>query len=157
MIRNYPKGRNGDELNCSDRPVQLQTIEGEHSHIFEQPSPPSMASQSPLFRLLTPLLQTFRRNATPLTSNASKTLLQTSTSARTFSTSQQAQAKGGKSGKGPKTDPRITLIRYHLQHPKTPRPLRLSRMRALRHWTIHRAWMLARRKRFEKQEVELYR
>ncbi|RDW94401.1 hypothetical protein BP5796_00164 [Coleophoma crateriformis] len=114
-----------------------------------------MASQSPLFRLLTPLLQTFRRNAVPLITNPIH-LPQSATSARTFSTSLPTQARG-KSGKGPKTDPRITLIRYHLQHPKTPRPLRLSRMRALRHWTIHRAWMLARRKRVEKQEGELYR
>jgi large subunit ribosomal protein L40 len=54
-------------------------------------------------------------------------------------------------------DPRITLIRYHMQHPKTPRPLRLSRMRALRHWTIHRAWQLARRKKLESQDRELER
>jgi len=30
-------------------------------------------------------------------------------------------------------------------------------MRALRHWTIHRAWMLARRKKLEAEERELYR
>ncbi|PBP24517.1 RING finger domain protein [Diplocarpon rosae] len=56
-----------------------------------------------------------------------------------------------------KIDPRITLIRYHLQHAETPRPLRLSRMRALRHWTIHRAWMLTRRKKAEREEGELMR
>ena len=32
------------------------------------------------------------------------------------------------------------LIRYFLSHPRTPRPLRFSRNRYLRHWTIHRAW-----------------
>ncbi|KAL9072864.1 MAG: hypothetical protein Q9157_004944 [Trypethelium eluteriae] len=31
-------------------------------------------------------------------------------------------------------------IKFHLAHPITPRPLRFSRHRALRHWTIHRAW-----------------
>jgi large subunit ribosomal protein L40 len=56
-----------------------------------------------------------------------------------------------------KTDSRITLIRYHMQHPKTPRPLRFSRMRALRHWTIHRAWMLFRRNRMAEEELELQR
>ncbi|KAH8594272.1 hypothetical protein B0O99DRAFT_595601 [Bisporella sp. PMI_857] len=54
-------------------------------------------------------------------------------------------------------DPRITLIRYHLQHPKTPRPLKFSRMRWLRHWTIHRAWMLVRRKKMQAEERELHR
>ena len=52
---------------------------------------------------------------------------------------------------------RLTLIRYHMQHPKTPRPLRFSRMRALRHWTIHRAWMLFRRQKMEQEELELQR
>lgn len=54
-------------------------------------------------------------------------------------------------------DMRLTLIRYHMQHPKTPRPLRFSRMRALRHWTIHRAWMLFRRQKMEQEELELQR
>ena len=34
------------------------------------------------------------------------------------------------------------MIRYHLYHPLTPRPLRFSRLRSLRHWTIHRAAQL---------------
>ena len=36
------------------------------------------------------------------------------------------------------------MIRYFLNHPMdlTPRPLRFSRNRSLRHWTIHRAWQL---------------
>ncbi|KAK6586098.1 hypothetical protein PZA11_001155 [Diplocarpon coronariae] len=62
-----------------------------------------------------------------------------------------------KDDKKSKIDPRITLIRYHMQHPQTPRPLRLSRMRSLRHWTIHRAWMLVRRKKAEAEEKELGR
>ncbi|KAK4495599.1 hypothetical protein PRZ48_012867 [Zasmidium cellare] len=55
-----------------------------------------------------------------------------------FSTTEQRQARD--KNRGPKKDPRITQIRYHLYHPLTPRPLRFSRNRALRHWTIHRAW-----------------
>ncbi|KAF2107893.1 hypothetical protein BDV96DRAFT_588344 [Lophiotrema nucula] len=54
-------------------------------------------------------------------------------------------------------DPRITNIRYHLSHPLTPRPLRFSRTRALRHWTIHRAWLLFLRKRRRAQELDLER
>lgn len=73
-----------------------------------------------------------------------------------FSTTTPMAAAAAK-GKQIKVDKRITLIRYHLLHPKTPRPLRLSRMRALRHWTIHRAWMLFRRQQAEKKEKELQR
>ncbi|KAF2235423.1 hypothetical protein EV356DRAFT_514238 [Viridothelium virens] len=39
-----------------------------------------------------------------------------------------------------KQDIRVRHIKFHLAHPITPRPLRFSRHRALRHWTIHRAW-----------------
>ncbi|KAK3079159.1 hypothetical protein LTS18_005589 [Coniosporium uncinatum] len=49
------------------------------------------------------------------------------------------------------------LIRYFLQHPRVPRPLRFSRLRALRHWTIHRAWQLFRSKQRRAQELELER
>ncbi|KAL8733270.1 MAG: hypothetical protein Q9181_003665 [Wetmoreana brouardii] len=69
-----------------------------------------------------------------------------STSAPTFARQSQR----------PKVDKRITLIRYHLQHPLTPRPLRFSRLRYLRHWTIHRAFQLylhTERRRVE-QELE---
>ncbi|KAI4116722.1 MAG: hypothetical protein LQ345_002902 [Seirophora villosa] len=59
--------------------------------------------------------------------------------------------------KGPKTDRRITMIRYHLHHPKTPRPLRFSRLRALRHWTIHRAAQLHLHAQRRRQELELER
>lgn len=78
---------------------------------------------------------------------------------RNFTTTPSNLAGGRPGQKQKKTnaDQRIALIRYHLQHPKTPRPLRLSRMRALRHWTIHRAWMLVRRKRIEGERGELYR
>ncbi|KAL8862070.1 MAG: hypothetical protein Q9178_001525 [Gyalolechia marmorata] len=55
-----------------------------------------------------------------------------------------------------KVDRRITLIRYHLNHPATPRPLRFSRLRALRHWTIHRAAQLHlhTQRRLEQLELE---
>ncbi|MCJ1310226.1 hypothetical protein MMC25_003888 [Agyrium rufum] len=73
-------------------------------------------------------------------------------SVRSFSASRSAFAKPQR----PKTDRRITLIRYHLSHPLTPRPLRFSRLRALRHWTIHRAWQLYQHKlrRDETKQLE---
>lgn len=51
------------------------------------------------------------------------------------------------------------MIRYHLYHPTTlmPRPLRFSRNRYLRHWTIHRAWQLFRHKQKQARELELER
>ena len=49
------------------------------------------------------------------------------------------------------------LIRYFLDHPITPRPLRFSRNRYLRHWTIHRAWRLHRASLRKAHELELQR
>lgn len=52
---------------------------------------------------------------------------------------------------------KIALIRYFLYHPLTPRPLRFSRNRYLRHWTIHRAWQLYQANLRSQHENELYR
>ncbi|KAJ9230802.1 hypothetical protein DTO169E5_8234 [Paecilomyces variotii] len=60
-------------------------------------------------------------------------------------------------GMAPKTDRRVTLIRYFLWHPLTPRPLRFSRTRYLRHWTIHRAWNLYQAQLRQKRQLELQR
>ena len=49
------------------------------------------------------------------------------------------------------------MIRYSLNHPATPRPLRFGTMRWLRHWTIHRAWQLYRRKQRAEWQAELQR
>ncbi|KAL2066877.1 hypothetical protein VTL71DRAFT_1301 [Oculimacula yallundae] len=89
----------------------------------------------------------------PFTKTATS-LPKTTSAMRAFSSSPSLQKKDDKRNK---IDPRITLIRYHMQHPQTPRPLRLSRMRALRHWTIHRAWMIMRRAKREREEGELMR
>ncbi|KAI4106337.1 MAG: hypothetical protein LQ349_000001 [Xanthoria aureola] len=70
-----------------------------------------------------------------------------------FSTSSVSLARKDQRNK---VDKRITLIRYHLNHPATPRPLRFSRLRALRHWTIHRAAQLHlhTQRRLEQLELE---
>ncbi|KAH1637910.1 hypothetical protein KXV31_004364 [Aspergillus fumigatus] len=49
------------------------------------------------------------------------------------------------------------LIRYFLWHPLTPRPLRFSRTRYLRHWTIHRAWQLYQAQQRRARQLELQR
>lgn len=56
-----------------------------------------------------------------------------------------------------KIDPRITLVRYHMKHPLMPRPLRLSRDRALRHWTIARAWYIWQKKKRIQADLDLQR
>lgn len=87
-----------------------------------------------------------------------------------FSTTPKTHARNTK---GPKIHPRISpshcspymfatnaflaLIRYHLHHPLTPRPLRFSRTRALRHWTIHRAAQLVLHRDRGLRERELER
>ncbi|KIX99855.1 uncharacterized protein Z520_04491 [Fonsecaea multimorphosa CBS 102226] len=70
------------------------------------------------------------------------------------STAQYAKKKGGG-----RPDRRITLIRFFLHHPTTltPRPLRFSRNRYLRHWTIARAWNLYRHNLKKSRELELER
>ncbi|KAJ5918888.1 Ribosomal protein L28/L40 mitochondrial [Penicillium verhagenii] len=74
-------------------------------------------------------------------------------SASFSSTSSMAKRAGARPG----TDKRITLIRYFLHHPLTPRPLRFSRNRFLRHWTIHRTWQLFQAKQRQNHEFELQR
>lgn len=49
------------------------------------------------------------------------------------------------------------MIHYALYHPLTPRPLKFGRLRALRHWTIHRAWEIYKHKLKALRERELER
>lgn len=51
----------------------------------------------------------------------------------------------------------LEQIRYFLKHPITPRPLRFSRERYLRHWTIHRAWQLYQAELRRERTLELER
>lgn len=102
---------------------------------------------------------------------AMKCLNATTTSA--FSTSTHNSAKGDKGGSSQAgaarggrrrdqnvRDPKIVnmLRQFALLSPKRiPPPLRMARNRHLRHWTIHRAWMLFRRKERERREGTLMR
>ncbi|KAF9889109.1 hypothetical protein FE257_007598 [Aspergillus nanangensis] len=124
-----------------------------------RPLSPVLASLANVFRI--PISQTPARpminricNETvksPTTGPVTSAIQQ---SARPFSTTNALlKRKGG----GPRGDRRITLIRYFLWHPLTPRPLRFSRTRYLRHWTIHRAWQLYQAQQRREQQLELQR
>ncbi|CAJ2513241.1 Uu.00g013600.m01.CDS01 [Anthostomella pinea] len=78
-----------------------------------------------------------------------------------FHTTPADHAKGGKSkkkrkGKGDEPDPRIINLKSSMPR-AVPAPLRFARNRALRHWTIHRAWLLFQRKEREREAHELER
>ncbi|KAH6635687.1 hypothetical protein B0J18DRAFT_487734 [Chaetomium sp. MPI-SDFR-AT-0129] len=72
----------------------------------------------------------------------------------------QAKKKaGGKHGL-PARDPKFINMLSHfaiLSPDRIPAPLRMGRNRHLRHWTIHRAWMLFRRREREARERNLMR
>jgi len=120
----------------------------------------------------TPLLQITGPSIFP-TTPAITTLpaLQCLKATSSFSTSAPQPAKGGSGGgsggpgKGKRRDqnvrdPKIVnmLRQFALLSPKRiPPPLRMARNRHLRHWTIHRAWMLFRRKERERREGTLMR
>ncbi|ORY62436.1 uncharacterized protein BCR38DRAFT_346844 [Pseudomassariella vexata] len=81
---------------------------------------------------------------------------------RLFSVSSTSQAKEKSKGKkkkknkGDEPDPRIRNIKLSISR-RVPAPLRFARNRALRHWTIHRAWLLFQRKEREREQRELMR
>ncbi|KAK4097852.1 hypothetical protein N658DRAFT_488925 [Parathielavia hyrcaniae] len=76
--------------------------------------------------------------------------------------SKPAKKKGKGKGKGgeEQIDPRFINMMRHLAvlSPKRiPPPLRMGRNRHLRHWTIHRAWLLFRRRERDARERNLQR
>ena len=92
--------------------------------------------------------------------------------ARTFSSTPSAlgpPSAGFKRGAGPQggkaarakrmaseRDPKVRILDKALYKLKfIPPPLRMARNRYLRHWTIHRAWLLFRRQNREQREREL--
>lgn len=78
-----------------------------------------------------------------------------------MTTATQKKKAGGKKkkkgkGRGNAPDRRIKNIKVSMPR-AVPSPLRFARNRALRHWTIHRAWLLFQRKERERQAHELER
>lgn len=134
--------------------VQSRKTSLDSEHLVESNQEPQMASNTrmPLFQHLTPFIRSFRNAHFLIPLMKPMGLGQP----KSFSTTSHLLARQSKK-KQRDGDRRVSLIRYHLQHAQNPRPLRFSRMRALRHWTIHRAWLLSRRKRLEQEELELER
>ena len=72
------------------------------------------------------------------------------------------KSKAGKKGarRGAERDPKIvTMLQFmaQLSPRRLPPPLRMARNRHLRHWTIHRGWLLFRRRQREERERTLMR
>ncbi|KAI1342552.1 hypothetical protein F5Y15DRAFT_308700 [Xylariaceae sp. FL0016] len=84
----------------------------------------------------------------------------TMTASRSFHTTSPQLAKGGKKkrkkGERDGPDPRIVNLKSSMPR-AVPAPLRFARNRALRHWTIHRAWLLYQRKEKTREAHELER
>ncbi|KAH6856948.1 hypothetical protein B0I37DRAFT_396392 [Chaetomium sp. MPI-CAGE-AT-0009] len=73
---------------------------------------------------------------------------------------QQGKKKaGGKRGDEPRDPKMINMLSHFsvLSPNRIPPPLRMGRNRHLRHWTIHRAWLLFRRREREARERNLMR
>lgn len=67
-----------------------------------------------------------------------------------------SSSKRSKKNKGPEPDARIVNLKSSMPR-VVPAPLRFARNRYLRHWTIHRAWLLFQRRERERREKELTR
>ncbi|PWY70118.1 hypothetical protein BO83DRAFT_340970 [Aspergillus eucalypticola CBS 122712] len=114
---------------------------------------PVLASLASVFRI--PMTRpTLTSTSNTITNTLRQTQSQLQNQTNQFSTTTTLQKRKESGFRG---DRRITLIRYFLHHPLTPRPLRFSRTRFLRHWTIHRAWNLYQGQQRRKHELELQR
>ncbi|KAL2018504.1 hypothetical protein VTK56DRAFT_789 [Thermocarpiscus australiensis] len=75
----------------------------------------------------------------------------------------KAAQKAKKAKKAKDNEPRdprmVNMLRHFavLSPKRIPPPLRMGRNRHLRHWTIHRAWLLFRRRQREQRERTLMR
>ncbi|KAK2067637.1 hypothetical protein P8C59_001359 [Phyllachora maydis] len=71
-----------------------------------------------------------------------------------------SSSSSSKGGREAPRDPKIVNMLRHMARlsPRlVPAPLRMARNRHLRHWTIHRAWLLLRRQRRDARETALAR
>ncbi|KAF4839378.1 hypothetical protein CGCSCA4_v011295 [Colletotrichum siamense] len=76
---------------------------------------------------------------------------------RAFTTTPAPARRGASvSAATPEYAKKILNLKQHL-FARAPPPLRMARNRHLRHWTIHRAWLLLQRQQREARERELYR
>ncbi|KAJ9160964.1 hypothetical protein NKR19_g2768 [Coniochaeta hoffmannii] len=95
---------------------------------------------------------------TPTPTMSRTALFSTSTPLPARAAPSKREAKKGKHVV--QQDPKIVSMKKHLSllsPRRIPAPLRMARNRHLRHWTIHRAWLLLRRRQREARERELMR
>jgi large subunit ribosomal protein L40 len=67
-------------------------------------------------------------------------------------TSQKSKRRTAAQGRSENYN-RVRILKQNM-FSQAPPPLRMARLRSLRHWTIHRAWLLFRRKQMEAREKE---
>ncbi|KZL65565.1 ring finger domain protein [Colletotrichum incanum] len=96
------------------------------------------------------------RGLRPTLTTLASTTSTTTTTARALSTTAPLAARKATSAGTPEYADRVANIRQHL-FAQAPPPLRMARNRHLRHWTIHRAWLLLQRQQREQREKELHR
>ncbi|KAI1815185.1 hypothetical protein GGS20DRAFT_359265 [Poronia punctata] len=89
------------------------------------------------------------------TTNSDATSASSVSQTRSFHATTADYAKGKKK-KGPRRDYRVMNLKRSMPR-VVPAPLRFARNRWLRHWTIHRAWLLYQRQERERREHELQR
>lgn len=129
------------------------------------PSSSSVASRSVSLRHIAPCSATQPTAARRCLSTTAP--LGAKPGSQSYSSSSSASKAGGKGkkdakgkGRGRRQDPRdrdpkiINLLQQMstLSPPRLPPPLRFARNRHLRHWTIHRAWLLFRRRERDARE-----
>ncbi|KAI1503812.1 hypothetical protein F5X99DRAFT_90509 [Biscogniauxia marginata] len=121
------------------------------SHSFLSTAPPSLMYTSAIQSCVKAAA------AAPLSSHSSSFLpVMSSRSIHTTSPNLAKKKKRKGKGKGEEPDARIVNLKSSMPR-KVPAPLRFARNRALRHWTIHRAWLLYQRKERTREEHELER
>ncbi|RYO81668.1 hypothetical protein DL766_005718 [Monosporascus sp. MC13-8B] len=100
-------------------------------------------------------IRSFPSNPFRTRSPASATTVRTMHTTPALSAREQQSKRKKKKG-GVEPDARIINLKSSMPR-KVPAPLRFARNRYLRHWTIHRAWLLFQRKERERREKELNR
>ncbi|KOS22341.1 hypothetical protein ESCO_002021 [Escovopsis weberi] len=107
------------------------------------PATAATAATMPPRRLLSTSAALLAAKSSPAKSSSSK------------SSSAAAAAKPRRKHTAPRSENflRIRTLKRNMFSPAPP-PLRMARLRHLRHWTIHRAWMLFRRRQLEAIEKE---
>ncbi|TPX12409.1 uncharacterized protein E0L32_006821 [Thyridium curvatum] len=89
---------------------------------------------------------------------AAQTTSPPASAARPLHTTAPLQARKPSSSHHQQADPKIVNLSKGLRLTSyMPPPLRMARNRHLRHWTIHRAWLLFRRRQREARERDLMR